>query len=155
MKKYASLIGALLFAGFIAVNGCSRGNGVLDSNEGLATEVPSLFKANRGGAIWADGELFGTVGTPAHFKPGNGPFDELYNVAPAGATFKNGVTAISESKPGDQDFNGGRWHVNILKEGVPTEKYSNACRVEDLDLTDFVGTGTYFECPLLPRRGNN
>ena len=65
--------------------------------------------AQTGGMIWADGELFGTVGTPAHFKPGSGPFDNLYT----GTSFQDGVGAISESKPGDQDYNGGRWHVFV------------------------------------------
>jgi hypothetical protein len=104
-------------------------------------------------AIQADCELFGTVGTPTSFKPGHGPFDELYNVAMAGGSVKGGADAISESKPGDQDFNGGRWHVNVLKAGVDPFKYANACRVEDLDLNDFTSTNVYFECPLLPQRG--
>ena len=108
-------------------------------------------KASRGGMIWADGELFGTVGTPAHFKPGAGKFDELYNTGGNG-TFKGGVEAISESKPGDQDFNGGRWHVNLLKADVDPAKYADADSVDDLDLDDFVSTTTYFECPLLPRK---
>jgi hypothetical protein len=98
--------------------------------------------------IWADGQLFGTIGTPANFKPGAGPFDELYT----GATFLNGIGAISESKPGDQDFNGGRWHVNALKDDVDPGKYAGASSVEELDLGDFEATDTYFECPLLPRR---
>lgn len=100
--------------------------------------------------IWADCELFGTVVTPATFDPADGPFDELYA---GGSGFKDGVPLISESKPGDQDYNGGRWHLNVLKAGVQPDKYANACRVEDLDLNDFDSTGDYFECPLLPRRG--
>jgi hypothetical protein len=100
--------------------------------------------------IWADCELFVSVATPAAFDPANGPFDELYG---GGSGFKDGVPLISESKPGDQDYNGGRWHLNVLKAGVPPDKYANACSVEDLDLNDFESTGNYFECPLLPRRG--
>jgi hypothetical protein len=99
--------------------------------------------------IWADCELFVSVATPAAFDPANGPFDELY----AGSGFKDGVPLISESKPGDQDYNGGRWHLNVPKAGVPENKYANACSVEDLDLNDFESTNSYFECPLLPRRG--
>ena len=107
----------------------------------------SLSKVNRG-MIWADGILFGTVGTPSSFKPTSGPFDQLYT----GPGFLDGVGAISESKPGDQDFNGGRWHVNALKEGVDPGKYAGASSVEELDLSDFMPTDTYFECPLLPRK---
>jgi hypothetical protein len=39
-----------------------------------------------------------------------------------------------------------------LKEGVDPAKYAEACKEEDLDLYDFVSTGNYFECPILPYR---
>ena len=98
---------------------------------------------------WVDCELFDGLVTNASFDPSSGNFDELY----AGGTgFKNGAPLISESGPGDQDYNGGRWHVNVLKGSVAADKYANACKVEDLDLSDFMSTSDYFECPLLPRR---
>jgi hypothetical protein len=65
---------------------------------------------------------------------------------------KDGIGLISESKPGDQDYNGGRWHLNVLKPTVSPNKYLTACSVEDLDLNDFESTQDYFECPLLPRK---
>lgn len=99
---------------------------------------------------WADCELFAGLVTRTAFDPTSGPFDELYT---GGNGFKDGVPLISESKPGDADYNGGRWHVNVLKGAVSPDKYANACRVEDLDLNDFESTANYFECPLLPRRG--
>lgn len=101
---------------------------------------------------WGDCELFAGVVTPATFNPDQGNFDELY-INPGG--FKDGVPLISDSKPGDQDYNGGRWHVNVLKEGVDPAKYAMACAFEDLDPADFDSTPMYFECPMLPRRGNN
>ena len=100
---------------------------------------------------WGDCELFAGVVTNAEFNPANGNFDELYA---GGNGFADGVGLISESKPGDQDYNGGRWHLNLLKEGVDPDKYAGACSVEDLDLNDFESTTNYFECPMLPRRGN-
>ena len=99
---------------------------------------------------WVDGELFNGVVTPATFDPESDPFDELYA---GGNGFKDGVPLISESKPGDTDYNGGRWHQNVLKLEVDPAKYADASSVEDLDLADFVFTDNYFECPLLPRRG--
>lgn len=99
---------------------------------------------------WVDGELFAGVVTPATFKAESGNFDELYT---GGNGFKNEVPLISESKPGDQDYNGGRWHLNLLKDSVDPDKYANANSVDDLDLSDFEATDTYFECPLLPMRG--
>ena len=100
--------------------------------------------------VWVDCELFNSVVTPATFDPESDPFDELYA---GGNGFLDGAPLISEAKPGDQDYNGGRWHKNILKEEVDPDKYADACSVEDLDLNDFVSTEDYFECPLLPRRG--
>jgi len=101
---------------------------------------------------WVDCEKFSGVVTNATFDPANGNFDELYA---GGMGFKDMVPLISESKPGDQDYNGGRWHLNVLKEGVDPDKYvnTNACSVEDLEANDFESTMMYFECPLLPRRG--
>ncbi len=106
---------------------------------------------------WADGERFAGVVTPATFKPESGNFDELYNAAAAGTgcLFKDSTPLISESKPGDQDYNGGRWHLNVLDPGVPCAKYANADSVDDLDLADFNAMDVYFECPLRPRRGKN
>lgn len=101
--------------------------------------------------IWADCILYSGIVTPATFKPESDPFDELYAL-PEGNLFKDGVPLISDSKPGDQDYNGGRWHMNVLKEGVDPAKYTNACMEEDLDLDDFDGTDNYFGCPLRPRK---
>jgi hypothetical protein len=97
---------------------------------------------------WVDGERFAGVVTPATFAPANGNFDELY-MCTDGTTFRDGVPLISESGPGDQDYNGGRWHLNVGTSCDPT-----ADSVDDLDLGDFTSTTTYFECPLLARRGN-
>lgn len=58
-------------------------------------------------AIWAEGYLFGTVATPAGL-PDQGEFDALYNFDGSGLS---GQRSISESKPGDTDYNGGRWRV--------------------------------------------
>jgi hypothetical protein len=98
---------------------------------------------------WVDGERFAGVVAPATFDPANGNFDELY-MCTDGSTFKDGVPLISESGPGDLDYNGGRWHLNVSTNCDPT-----ADSVEDLDLSDFQSTDTYFECPLLPRRGGS
>jgi len=58
-------------------------------------------------AIWSDGELFGVTITP-NDVPVKGPFDKLYNFADSGLA---GQRSVSESKPGDPDYNGGRWEV--------------------------------------------
>jgi hypothetical protein len=101
--------------------------------------------------IWAGCELYDSVVTPATFKP-NGKFDELYT---GGNGFQDGVGLISDAAPRDRDYDGGRWHLNVLKGGVDPNKYSGACSADDLDPNDFMSTDQYFECPLLPRRGRN
>ena len=115
---------------------------------------PSLAKGLPQPPIWADGILYSGIVTPAKFKPESDPFDELY-VMPDGDGnfyFLNGVPLISDSKPGDQDYNGGRWHLNVLKTGVDPALYSGASGDGDLDLNDFESTNMYFACPLRPRK---
>ena len=76
---------------------------------------------------WVDGELFDGVVTSASFKPSAGFFDELYT---GGNGFLDGVPLISDSGPGDTDYNGGRWHLNILREEVDPDKYSEASNTD-------------------------
>lgn len=101
--------------------------------------------------VWAHCELFGTVVTPAHFSGEHGLFDELY-MMPEGAGFRDGVGLISDAAPGDGAYNGGRWHVNVLRDGVDPSTYSDTCSADDLSPDDFESTDQYFECPLQPRR---
>ena len=117
----------------------------------LATAAVASGQALPRPETWVDGERFGGVVTPATFDPANGNFDELYMCGAAG-TFKDGVPLISDAGPGDTDYNGGRWHLNVLKPGRTCP--STADSDQDLNLDDFMSTSTYFECPLLPRRGN-
>jgi hypothetical protein len=148
------VLGVLAFGASIAGISCSQGGGVVapdNDTDAVAAETSGTFQASRtsrDAAIWADCEAFSTLGTKTAFK--NGPFDALYN----GATFKDGLGAVSESKPGDKDYNGGRWHVYTLKAEVDTD-YSEVCSVADINPDDFEDTHTYFECPLRPLRGHN
>lgn len=121
------------------------------STSKISSTISSLKTLPRP-TTWVDCELFAGVVTPATFKPEAGNFDELYA---GGNGFQDDSPLISESKPGDLDYNGGRWHLNVLKVGIAADKYQDACTVEDLDLDDFMSTDQYFECPLLPRRGGN
>lgn len=152
MKRYIAprIVGIALIAVF-GFMGCNENDNAVmpeQSAEHGGSDA-SLMKVGRG-TIWADCTLFNTVGTPAHFNPSSGPFDKLFNIDQAGGHFKDGVIAISESKPGDQDFNGGRWEVYFLKSSVDNTKYENACSVGDLDMNDWELANVYFECPLIP-----
>jgi hypothetical protein len=70
--------------------------------------APVYAKATRvHQAIWADGKLYGTTVTPAEL-PNHGKFNALYNFDGSGL---EGQRSISEAKPGDKDYRGGRWEV--------------------------------------------
>jgi hypothetical protein len=145
MYKLFSLFLVIVFAVFM--QSC-RSNDMAMSPQisgSTATEQTHSLAKKARGMIWADGELFETFGTPTEFNPENGPFDILVH-----GNFRNGIGAIAESKPGDQDFNGGRWNVYDPKTDLGN-KYENADSFEDLDLNDFEASGIYFECPMLPQ----
>lgn len=147
-----SLIDSMGAVALIAAMGCQP-----ESNTApqlLDASIAPLFAAsgpNGRPTAWADGELFDALVPPQSFDNPRGNFDELYA---GGSGFLGGAPLISESKPGDQDYNGGRWHLNVLKSTVDPSKYANASSVEDLDVADFDSMDVYFECPLLPHRGN-
>ena len=113
------------------------------------------------GTIWADGMEFRTVGTPGNF-PMKGPKDGLY-------VFDGlmGQNPISESKPGDRDYNGGRWQVYVVEftEAGKAVHDINGDGVADFELTSWemveehiglghlapAGMGPSFECPLIKK----
>jgi hypothetical protein len=58
--------------------------------------------------FYIDGATYLTVGTPTDFFGTGAPastFDRIYDLG------GNGVLNVAEAKPGDRDFNGGRWMV--------------------------------------------
>ena len=62
-----------------------------------------------GPAFYVDGELYRTVGTPTDLSRTRAPahsFDIIYAL--------DGATNVAEAKPGDRDFNGGRWQVHSV-----------------------------------------
>ncbi|MDT8325023.1 MAG: hypothetical protein RRA94_12995 [Bacteroidota bacterium] len=148
-RRFAPIAAVLFVAASMTFMGCNTDHSPVTPEPATEQGSTSLMKAGRG-QIWADDILFNTVTTPATFNSTSGDFDELYNVGVVGGEFKDGIGAISEAKPGDMDYNGGRWHVNVLKSGVDPFKYDDASSVDDLDLADFESTSIYFECPLLP-----
>ncbi len=62
-----------------------------------------------GPAFYVDGELYRTVGTPTDFSGTGAPadsYDTIYAI--------DGATNVADSKPGDRDYNGGRWLVRSI-----------------------------------------
>jgi hypothetical protein len=152
---------SLILTLFLVI-GCTQSEDVPSdlevTNLTLVSDLAEIANKNYGNSkkmrppIYGDCVVYtGIVNDKATFKPESDPFDELYALGD-GLFFKDGVPLISESKPGDQDYNGGRWHVNVLTDPANAGKYSDACSVEHLDLADFSPTGNYFSCPMLPRK---
>jgi len=57
--------------------------------------------------FYVDGSRYRTIGTPTDFSNTGAPdfsFDKIYALG-------SGLINVAESKPGDPDFNGGRWMV--------------------------------------------
>lgn len=118
-------------------------------------------------ALWANDRLFDTVLTDTSFHlPPVHSTDVLYNFGMSGLM---GQRAISESAPGDRDYNGGRWSVKVVVfteegkkahdpdgDGVANFELTNADDVlahQVLGHFEIMDTSIYFECPLLPRKG--
>jgi len=122
------------------------------------------FRVN--GAIWAHNDLYDTVITDTAFHlPPVQTTDTLYNFSMSGL---GGQRAVSESAPGDRNFNGGRWAVKLAiftelgksvhdpdGDGIVNFELTNAEAVLDhlaLGHLEIIDTAIYFECPLLPSR---
>lgn len=115
-------------------------------------------------AIWANGELYGTVVTPTSFKnPPKHSTDIIYSFA---MNELQGQRSVSEAAPGDRDYNGGRWSVHFAFFTVLGETVHDADgdKIVDFELTtaeqvlahealghlEIVDANFYFVCPLLP-----
>lgn len=98
-----------------------------------------------GGTIYVDDIAFRTVATPRDLPP-HGMFDAIYVLG-------DGLASVAEAKPGDQDYNGGRWEVRFVTfETIAPKQFTN---VEDLRAAEMAGEVSFsevkrrFECPLI------
>jgi hypothetical protein len=119
---------------------------------GLAAPLlPSDVAAGQGppmNRIYAHDEIYTGVNAPRDL-PNQGKFDAIYVLGP-------GMMPVSETAPGDTDYNGGRWEVRVVTfTGMSPTQFTNAEQIEQahaagtIALSDVVRR---FECPLIPRR---
>lgn len=118
-------------------------------------------------AIWANGNIYDTIITPATFvSPPEHSTDMIYSFMMSGL---EGQRSVAESAPGDRDYNGGRWDVQMVVftadgmaahdpdgDGMVNFELTSAEQVlehEELGHIIINEANFYFECPLLPRRG--
>jgi hypothetical protein len=72
-------------------------------------------------AFYVDDVRYRTVGTPTDFTNTGAPassFDRIYSLG-------NGLINVAEAKPGDTDFNGGRWAVYAITWHISPVQYTN------------------------------
>jgi len=76
----------------------------------VALAGPAQAAGVSGPAFWIDGQLIRTVATPTDLS-GTGAPDSSYDAI---YSFAGNQRNVAEAKPGDVDFNGGRWQVHEL-----------------------------------------
>jgi hypothetical protein len=106
-------------------------------------------------AFYVDGVRYRTVGTPTDFSGTGAPassFDRIYVLG-------SGLANVAEAKPGDRDFNGGRWMVLPVAwaPGVTPVQLTSAEAVEAYAAAGSLTIATtpvkLFECPVIPVGG--
>lgn len=117
-------------------------------------------------ALWGAGVTWDTVLTPTSFRqPPSHSVDLLFNFSMSGLT---GQRAVSSNVPGDGEYNGGRWWVQMVVftaqgiaahdsdgDGAVDFELKSAQEVADhiaLGHLEIFPTSTYFVCPLLRSR---
>lgn len=108
MKKKAFL-GTLLAAG-----------AALSITAGIASAAVT------GPAIYVDGSVYRTVGTPTDFQGTGAPASSYDTIYDLGGLQLN----VADAAPGDRDFNGGRWMVH----SVTFSNYAGAIANPSVDL---------------------
>jgi hypothetical protein len=143
---------------------------ILTAVAAVAAMLPAAA-AHAGGvtgpAIYVNGSVFRTVGTPTDFSGTNAPessFDTIYE-------FSGAQLNVATAGPGDAGYNGGRWRVHLL--GWNTS-YAAALAAHDLSGNGVLDTNAEvwgaladggaggakdlgvvktFECPVIPYHG--
>ncbi len=105
--------------------------------------------------FYVDGATFRTVGTPTDFSRTGAPahsFDRIYVLG-------GGLLNVAEAKPGDRDYNGGRWMVLPVTwaPGATPVQLTSAVQVEAYAAAGMLTIASspvkLFECPVIPLGG--
>lgn len=112
----------------------------------VLAHAPAFAQAGPpGGTIYADNELYRTVGTPADL-PDQGSFNTLFVLG-------NGLANVSDAAPGDANWRGGRWAVTpVTFLTIAPTQFTNggqvmaAAQAGQIRIENVVRR---FECPLL------
>jgi hypothetical protein len=105
--------------------------------------------------FYVDGDQYRTVGTPTDFSSTGAPAHSYDRIYVLGGSLLN----VAEAKPGDRDYNGGRWMVLPVTwtAGVTPAQLTSAEQVEAYAeagmLTIASAPVKLFECPVIPVPG--
>jgi hypothetical protein len=106
-------------------------------------------------SFYVDDARYRTVGTPTDFSGTGAPdftYDKIYALG-------DGLINVAEAKPGDTDYNGGRWMVLPVTwaQGVTPVQLTSAEQVEAYAdggmLTIASSPVKLFACPVIPVGG--
>jgi hypothetical protein len=98
--------------------------------------------------FYVDGALYRTIATPTDLSGTGAPrhsFDTIYALG-------DGLINVAEAKPGDRDYNGGRWMVTAIEwHTVPTQLTSaeEVLAAEAAGDLSIGGVVRMFVCPVI------
>jgi hypothetical protein len=99
--------------------------------------------------FYVDGVQYRTVGTPTDFSGTGAPASSFDRIYALGA----GLANVAEAKPGDRDFNGGRWMVLPVTWNTAPHQLTSAEAVWAAANSGELSIGTtpvrMFECPVI------
>jgi len=107
-------------------------------------------------SFYVDDARYRTVGTPTDFSGTGAPaftYDAIYALG-------DGLINVAEAKPGDTDYNGGRWMVLPITwaDGVTPTQLTSAEEVQAWAdaglLTIATSPAKQFLCPVIPDNGH-
>lgn len=102
--------------------------------------------------FYVDGALYRTVGTPTDLSGTGAPASSYDRIYALGA----GLMNVAEAKPGDRDYNGGRWMVLPVTwaAGVTPVQYTSDSEVLAAAASGLLTIAStpakQFDCPVIP-----
>jgi hypothetical protein len=128
----------------------------------LAVSAAAVAAGNGPPAVgfFVDGDLYRTVGTKTDFS-GTGAPAHSFDIIYALGEDANGdpLLNVAEAKPGDADYNGGRWMVLPVTWNVTPVQLTSAEMVLFYESEGWLDIATtpakMFECPVIKLAGNS
>lgn len=104
--------------------------------------------------FYVDGALYRTIGTPTDLSNTGAPASSFDTIYALGGDLLN----VAEAKPGDRDYNGGRWMVRAIEwhtapsQLTSAEQVLAAANAGDLSIGGVVKS---FVCPVIKMPGGS